>query len=375
MEPNLNLNLVYEYLKLNLCLIINAHPEWVVLINYEDLIYNLIKENCLNIDKDLDELKLKSLITSTLTEMNLERCGPSYNYSDSNVSEQHIQILKSLPQPAQKTSEWYKFRHEHITASNAWKAFGTQSSKNQLIYEKCKPIEVKESKNNGALSENPLTWGHKFEPLTRMIYEDINQTQIEDFGCIEHPTYTFLAASPDGIVTGPNNFGRMIEIKNVVSREINGVPKTDYYIQTLLQMEVCNLNECDFVETKFVEYPSYLDFIQNDNKRKGIIAVFVVNAEYRYVYMPFTIKTEADTNNWMDSVMDYEGEWIKNIYWYLDTYSCILIKRKSDWFNYAIPILQDIWNTICIERQGDYSLRAPKKRNNKIHININDNIN
>ena len=363
MEPNL----VYEYLKLNLCLIIHTHPDWVVLLNYEDLIYNLIKENCLSIDKEIDESTLKLLIKNTLTEMNLERCCPSYNYSDSVVSEEHIQILKSLPQPEQRTSEWYKFRHEHITASNAWKAFGTQSSKNQLIYEKCKPIEIKETSSFN-LTENALTWGHKFEPLTRMIYEDINKTQIEDFGCIEHPTYTFLAASPDGIVTGPNNFGRMIEIKNVVSREINGVPKMDYYIQTQLQMEVCNLNECDFIETKFVEYPTYLDFIQNDNKRKGIIAVFVLNTEYKYIYMPFTINTETETNQWLDSVMDYEGEWIKNIYWYLDVYSCILIKRKQDWFNYAIPILQDIWNTICVERQGDYSLRAPKKRNNKINV-------
>ncbi len=370
MEPNL----IYEYLKLTLCLIVQSHPEWVTLTNYEDLIYNLIKEKCYEIDKKVDSVQLKLLIINTLSELNLERCGQSYVYSDNRVPEQHIQLLKSLPQPAQKTSEWYKFRHEHITASNAWKAFGTQSTKNQLIYEKCKPNEVKESKNNGALSENALTWGHKFEPLTRMIYEDIHKTQIEDFGCIEHPTYTFLAASPDGIVTGPTNFGRMIEIKNVVSREINGVPKTDYYIQTQLQMEVCNLNECDFVETKFVEYPTYLDFMQNDNKRKGIISVFVVNAEYKYVYMPFHIQTETDTNNWLDSVMDYEGEWIKNIYWYLDVYSCILIKRKVDWFQYAIPILQDIWNTICVERQGDYSLRAPKKRNNKIHININNDI-
>ena len=66
-----------------------------------------------------------------------------------------------------------------------------------------------------------------------MIYEHKYSTKIQDFGCIEHQTHPFLAASPDGIVTGKNNFGRMIEIKNVVSRDINGIPKTDYYIQTL----------------------------------------------------------------------------------------------------------------------------------------------
>ena len=88
--------------------------------------------------------------------------------------------------------------------------------------------------------------------------------------------------------------------------------------------------------------------------------------------MPFDIKTPTDINIWLDDVIKCEGEWIKNIYWYLDIYSCVLIKRNPEWFAYAIPILQDIWNTICVERQGDYSLRAPKKRISKTHINKNE---
>jgi len=55
----------------------------------------------------------------------------------------------------------------------------------------------------------------------------------------------------------------MIEVKNVVSRVITGIPKEDYYIQMQLQMEVCDLNECDFVETKFIEYDSYNDYIED----------------------------------------------------------------------------------------------------------------
>ena len=176
----------------------------------------------------------------------------------------------------QKTAEWYKFRKEHITASNAWKAFGTPASKNQLIYEKCVPLQdtnkgtetsegIETSEDTKIitpnLSENAMTWGHMFEPLTRMLYESINNTSVLDFGCIEHQQYPFLAASPDGIIVGPNNYGRMLEIKNVVSREINGIPKLDYYIQTQLQMEVCGLNECDFVETKFTEFDHICHFI------------------------------------------------------------------------------------------------------------------
>ena len=76
-------------------------------------------------------------------------------------------------------------------------------------------------------------------------------------------------------------------------------------------------------------------------------------------------RTSEEINNWLDANMNNQGEWIKNVYWSLEVYSCVLIKRQKEWFNYAIPILQNIWHTICVERMGDYSMRAPKKRNNK----------
>jgi hypothetical protein len=46
----------------------------------------------------------------------------------------------------------------------------------------------------------------------------------------------------------------MLEIKNVVSREITGIPKPEYYVQMQLQMEVCDLEECDFLETKLISH-------------------------------------------------------------------------------------------------------------------------
>ena len=42
-----------------------------------------------------------------------------------------------------------------------------------------------------------------------------------------------LGASPDGINTDKTSqlYGRMLEIKNIVNREINGIPKSEYWIQ------------------------------------------------------------------------------------------------------------------------------------------------
>ena len=46
----------------------------------------------------------------------------------------------------------------------------------------------------------------------------------------------------------------MVEIKNIVNREISGRPSEAYWIQMQLQMECCNIDVCDFVETRFKEY-------------------------------------------------------------------------------------------------------------------------
>jgi len=61
---------------------------------------------------------------------------PDYDYIGAQLT-----VLRGKPQPAQRTPEWYKFRHNLITASNAYKAFESQATKNQLIYEKCQPLK------------------------------------------------------------------------------------------------------------------------------------------------------------------------------------------------------------------------------------------
>jgi putative phage-type endonuclease len=305
-------------------------------------------------------------VENMLREMGKLRSEESAPYP-SIVKDGHLEYLKGIYQPEQKTQEWYDFRHDHITASNAWKALGTISSRNQLIYEKCQPLNTEKYKSS--LVETPMSWGNKYEYLTTCLYEEKNQTTIGTFGCIAHKDYPFLAASPDGIVTGNNNYGRMIEIKNVVSREITGIPKKDYYIQMQLQMEVCDLEECDFVETKFVEYDSEADFNADSvdpSKKKGVILVFINEYnEFNYEYMPLHI---TDYNEWMEETFAKKEKesnltWFKNVYWKLDVYSCVLVKRQREWFKAAVPAFISIWDTILSERiSGLYQQRAPKKR-------------
>ena len=174
-----------------------------------------------------------------------------------------IRYIENIPQPEQRTIDWYIFRNNLITASSAWKAFKSQSTINQLIVEKCKPIDV--SKYDYVNTNTPMHHGNKYEDVSIMFYENMYDTKIKDYGCIKHQKYSFLGASPDGINVKEDSplYGRMLEIKNPTTREINGIPKEDYWIQMQLQMETCNLNECDFLETVFKEYECEADFVND----------------------------------------------------------------------------------------------------------------
>lgn len=327
-----------------------------------------------------------------ITYRSFKHINDQFDHYPSNHTQIHY--LKNVPQPAQKTEEWYTFRKQHLTGSNIWKVFGTDSSVRQLIYEKLAPSDNNASSSKSSLGDTPLNWGHKYEPLTNQLYEYYNDVTVEEFGCIPHASIPFLAASPDGIITSDKNNGRMIEIKNVVSREITQTPKMEYYIQMQLQMEVCNLDECDFVETKFVEYDNVDDFEKDKYKiEKGMIMVLIQdNKTLLYEYSPLFENRRTRLDLFIQSVydkyhlnmdtMEHNGvRWFRNVYWKLETYSCVYVPRSKAWFQEAFPKMQECWNTIEKERNEENAYlkykprsREPKDVENKVLqlINLND---
>lgn len=329
---------------------------------------------------------------------------------DTEYVDEQLNTLRNKPQPIQRTKEWYEFRHNLITASNAFKAFESQTVKNQLIYEKCQPLNQSLYIDNDDTVENDddikevvmvntnttLHWGQKYEPLSVKIYENKYDTKIEDFGCIQHEKYLFLGASPDGINVDKNSqrYGRMLEIKNIVNREIDGIPKKEYWIQMQLQMEVCDLDECDFLETKFTEYPDYSSYLydtlddyyeddygiefQNiclskDNKMKGSIIYFhTKEGKPFYMYRPLDLIHPHDIEEWHENIVDYyqynpefNYTYMKTIYWKLEQLSCVLVCRNRQWFKDNISVLAEIWSIIEKERDSGYEHRAPNRKPKK----------
>jgi putative phage-type endonuclease len=295
-------------------------------------------------------------------------------YNQTQLIQPIIDHISSKPQPIQRTTEWYEFRHNMITASSAAKAFGTQSNINELICSKCCELDMNRYKPS-MNTDGAMHWGVKYEPISVEYYEYVNKTKVSEYGCITHDIVPYLAASPDGINTIPDHllYGRLLEIKNPYTREITGIPKDDYWVQCQLQMEVCGLDYCDFLETKFIEYESEEEFNEDgtflkteDDKFKGIIMYFVNKETYLYEYLPFQSSYEQYVK-WEEEMMDKHTNdmWVKTIYWKLEKISCVLIERNKDWLKVALEHLDMIWNIIIEEKDnGKWVDRLPKKRPN-----------
>jgi hypothetical protein len=252
--------------------------------------------------------------------------------------------------------------------------------------EKCQPFDQfkEDCARIGAgsiSSDNPMAWGQKYEPVTAMIYQQKNRTKLGEYGCIIHPDWKFIGASPDGINVDSESplYGRMVEIKNIVNRAIDGVPSLAYWIQTQIQMEVCDLDECDFVETRFKGFAGKQEWLESEVEYKGVICTFVPRIKICHTMATrqtplaapppsfneyWIYDAQKDPEEWIQSKKDQHPDFVLSAcdYWGLDQYSCVLIKRNREWFLAAVPKIEKLWKTILDERVTGCEHRAPKKR-------------
>lgn len=284
--------------------------------------------------------------------------------------DKQLERIKIIPQHVQNSAEWFERRWNLITASSAYKALGSQSLKNSLIYSKCRPID--KSKYTNVNINSATHHGHKFEPLSTIFYERLYNTEISEFGCLLDQYTHILGASPDGINTKRDNdrYGYLLEIKNPVSRKLNGIPKMEYWVQMQFQMHVTQLHHCDFLETVFKQYESEEHFDADGTfsktllgKYKGVIVCFHDGIKPVYKYPPWDINKD-DFEIWFENIIDESTNltWINNTYWYLDEYSCVTVLYNALWFKAAMPHFIDIWKIIREERITGYEHRKAKKR-------------
>jgi hypothetical protein len=125
-----------------------------------------------------------------------------------------------------------------ITASDAASAIGESRYESEDAFVKKKVLRTKWA-GNAATAHGTL-----LEPLVRDLYDQKYNRKSHEIGLVQHRDYPWLGASPDGVTED----GILVEIKCPMSRKIEpNVPK-HYWPQVQLQLEITDLEECDFVQ-------------------------------------------------------------------------------------------------------------------------------
>lgn len=170
--------------------------------------------------------------------------------------------LCAAPQVDQHSAEWYAQRRHRLTASEFAQIL--DGRRGALVRSKLStdaeevrakaPVAV--AQEDGEM--NATSWGHRFEPVTRDIYElEIAgvKTVNDTMGRLTHRSVPWLSASPDGLVMGGPLAGRLVEIKSPKTRQPGEFVPLDYYVQMQIQMEVCDVDAVDFVEAQYGQIP------------------------------------------------------------------------------------------------------------------------
>lgn len=138
----------------------------------------------------------------------------------------------------QRSQEWLDLRDQMITASDVASAIGDNHYETPDAFVKKKVLRTKWAGN--AATEH----GTLLEPLVRDLYDQRTGRKSHEIGLVQHRQYPWLGASPDGVTED----GLLIEIKCPLTRKIEPKVPKHYWPQVQLQLEITDLEECDFIQ-------------------------------------------------------------------------------------------------------------------------------
>lgn len=306
-----------------------------------------------------------------------------------------LKKLKLLELPEQRSPEWYEMRKEKLTASSIASAIGKChfTTREELILSK---IEDKPYESN-AITE----WGVKYEDIAILFYEELYNVNVLDFGLIPHPTFKAFGASPDGICddTGNDEYvSRMVEIKCPPKRKFTKTCPPHYLMQVQGQLEVCDLDHCDFFQVKIEEYENYDDylkdiFVDDDkilpgrtylNYPKGVTVSYRKKDELKLTYIyPKLNMTNDGYNDWIKEkkieILENGDEYVESKWWKITRFECTLIKRDYRWWNENIEhILKFYTDMEECKRNPDKlaelkaTIALSKKRSSRKEVKVDD---
>jgi putative phage-type endonuclease len=276
----------------------------------------------------------------------------------------------------QRTDDWYIRRRGMITASIAKSIMRIDYATGKGIGVLRDKIIPKEPKDDTASNEfippsnpdAPAVRGIRYEPIIRQIYENMNSVKVEEYDCVPHPKYTFLGASPDGIVVEGKTKGRMVEIKcpqpGSIVKDGDRI-RPEYWSQMQLQMEVCGLETCDYVRSVIHEAPTLVEIQTLARSLRREYQKSASHPEVGHV----DSKIIAAGTIWMDHTGKYHGTnpvdrkfrhedsvhkhsetevlFIRHYIIFSKDWFTVTVRRNHDWFENAfLPKAIEAWEEI-----------------------------
>jgi putative phage-type endonuclease len=356
-----------------------------------------------------------------------------------------FRVLDSKYYPPQRSKEWFELRDGMITASDGGTIVGLNPYEGRFAF-------VSKKAHGKPFKTNEHCYhGKKLEEVATMAYEYRMNVRVKEFGLCKHPKYDFLGASPDGIVseyklqtkTGKpwklieeeisniedkekrekiikkNAYktkfvGRMLEIKCPKTRKIlmdmnapevygpygeeitnilkdvkKGVCPAYYWVQVQLQLQCCELDECDFWQCEISEYKDKKDYINDSEKErewiskqtgheKGLliqlmpkdiineyinttnikskVQLILDNAEF--LYLPKIDMTLKEMDEWALNTISKLNKTHPTMvfdsikYWRIDKTRNITIKRDDKWFEDNLKKFRKSWNMVKYFRKN-----------------------
>tara|TARA_Y100000817_G_scaffold69584_1_gene52985 strand:+ start:6072 stop:7244 length:1173 start_codon:yes stop_codon:yes gene_type:complete len=349
------------------------------ILNYEDegevdvdTIWNDLKE-IYTITTKPEEYVVKELLSHTIHKMNHKRKLVQRR-------KEQLKQLKKLVLPEQRSKEWYEMRKDKLTASSIASAIGHChfQSRDELILSKIeeKPFEP-----------NPITeWGVKYEDIAIKFYEELYNVKVLDFGLIPHPKFDAFGASPDGICddTGNDEYvARMVEIKCPPKRKFTKTVPPHYGMQVQGQLEVCDLDECDFFQVKIEEYEDYEEYSKDNfinessftnswgrtslNFPKGCTITYIKANETKMNYLyPKLNLSDSMYSVWIQenkTMLEKKGhKFVEAKWWKITRYECSLVKRDHNWWIESIDKILSFYKDLLYYRNDQDALQVLKNR-------------
>lgn len=229
----------------------------------------------------------------------------------------------------QRTDAWHAKRGEMITASEVYQVLGTDAGRKEVMMRKLEP-----RKEGTGPPIAALAWGTRFEPVAKRIYEERTNCAITDVSCVQHPVYSFLGASPDGLIVpnadDPRRYGRLVEFKCPMSRKPGEEIPAGYVHQMQMQMECTGIDECEYVEFRFKQ-ANYTEWKRNTGT-KGFFAVY---DDGKVVY-----DEEVDADN------------CQMVYWVLQSIKEDFVQKDPNWLPTVLPKLRAFWDEVEEHRKN-----------------------